>query len=130
MAFYVATNVIIKNFVPILPDYVVDFSYTILGTVRQQTIHIRNPISSSITFRLERFAYKNTGFSFDCDHVKNLPPGEIISIIVTFDPRGANLELGPVECRVPVEVRNHLTNLLFRLMIRLIEISLICNCLC
>ena len=92
--------------IPTLPDYVVDFDYIILGTVRQHVIHIKNPTNTNITFRIDRLMYKNTGFSFDCDHVKNLPPGETINITVTFDPRGANLELGAVECRVPVEVTN------------------------
>jgi hydrocephalus-inducing protein len=90
--------------IPILPDYLVDFDYIILGTVRQQIVHIKNPTNNNITFHIDRLAYKNTGFSFDCDHVKNLPPGETIIITITFDPRGANLELGPVECRVPVDV--------------------------
>ncbi len=94
--------------IPILPDYLVDFDYIILGTVRQQLIHMKNPTTTNITFHIERLAYKNTGFSFDCDRVKNLPPGETITITVTFDPRGANLELGPVEYRVPVEVREFL----------------------
>ncbi|CAF5182781.1 unnamed protein product, partial [Rotaria magnacalcarata] len=74
--------------IPILPDYLVDFSYIILGTVRQNYIRVKNPTNSNITFRFDRLAYKNTGFSFDCDHVKNLPPGEYIRITVTFDPRG------------------------------------------
>lgn len=91
--------------VPSLPDYVVDFNYIILGTVRQHAVHLRNPTNTNLTFHINRLAYRNTGFSFDCDHVKNLPPGENMVITVTFDPRGANLELGPVECRVPVEVR-------------------------
>jgi hydrocephalus-inducing protein len=91
--------------VPVLPDYLIDFDYIILGTVRQQIIHIRNPTSTNITFHFDRLAFKNTGFSFDCDHVKNLPAGESITITITFDPRGANLGLRPVECRVPVEVR-------------------------
>ncbi|CAF4810740.1 unnamed protein product [Rotaria sp. Silwood1] len=95
---------IISKTIPILPDYLVDFNYIILGTVRQQIIYIKNPTNNNITFRFDRLAYKNTGFSFDCDHIKNLPPGEIIPITITFDPRGANLELGSVECRVPVEV--------------------------
>ena len=91
--------------IPTLPDYVVDFNYIILGTVRQHAIHIRNPTNTNLTFHIDRLAYRNTGFSFDCDRVKNLPPGENMIITVTFDPRGANLELGPVECRIPVEVR-------------------------
>ncbi len=90
---------------PILPDYLVDFEYVILGTVQQKTIHIKNPTTNNITFNFDRFAYKNTGFSFDCDRIKNLPSGESITITITFDPRGANLGLGPIECRVPVEVR-------------------------
>ena len=94
-----------SKIIPTLPDYLVDFDYIILGTVQQQTIHIKNPTNNNITFRFDRLAFKNTGFSFDCDHIKNLPPGEIITITITFDPRGANLEIGPVECRVPVEVR-------------------------
>ncbi|CAF1106189.1 unnamed protein product [Rotaria sordida] len=94
----------ITKSIPILPDYIVDFNYIILGTVRQQIIHIKNPTNNNITFRVDRLSYKNTGFSFDCDHIKNLPPGEVIPITITFDPRGANLELGSVECRVPVEV--------------------------
>lgn len=91
---------------PILPDYLVDFEHVILGTVRQQVINIRNPTSSNVTFQIDRMSYRNTGFSFDCDRVKNLPPGETIPLTVTFDPRGANLDLGAVECRVPVEVRS------------------------
>ncbi len=90
---------------PVLPDYLVDFEYIILGTVRQQTVHIKNPTNNNITFNIDRFAYKNTGFSFDCDRIKSLPPGETITITITFDPRGANLGLGPIECRVPIEVR-------------------------
>ena len=92
------------KFTPILPDYVVDFDHVILGTVRQQIVHVRNPTSGNITFQLDRASYKNTGFSFDCDRVKNLPPAESIPITITFDPRGANLGLGSVEYRVPVEV--------------------------
>ena len=95
---------------PILPDYVVDFEYVILGTVQQKTIEIRNPTTHSITFQFDRSAYRNTGFSFDCDRFKNLPPSEVISIKVTFDPRGANLGLGEIECRVPVEVRHFIFN--------------------
>jgi hydrocephalus-inducing protein len=101
--------------IPVLPDYLVDFDYIILGTVRQHIIHIKNPTNNNITFRIDRFAYKNTGFSFDCDQVKSLPPGETIVITITFDPRGANLELGPVEYRIPVEVKiiSMLTNKYF-----------------
>ncbi|CAF0941486.1 unnamed protein product [Adineta steineri] len=93
-----------SKLMPVLPDYIVDFEYIILGTVRQQNVQIKNPTNNNITFQFERIAYKNTGFSFDCDRIKNLPPGESITITITFDPRGANLGLGPVECRVPVEV--------------------------
>jgi hypothetical protein len=92
--------------IPTLPDYLVDFDYIILGTVQQHIIHIKNPTNNNITFHFDRLAYKNTGFSFDCDHVKNLPSGETVTITITFDPRGANLGLGPVECRVPVEVKS------------------------
>jgi hypothetical protein len=91
--------------IPTLPDYLLDFDYIILGTVQQHIIHIKNPTNNNITFHFDRLAYKNTGFSFDCDHVKNLPSGETVTITITFDPRGANLGLGPVECRVPVEVK-------------------------
>ena len=102
----IAKRSISSKTIPILPDYVVDFDYVILGTVRQQTVDIRNPTSSNVTFQFDRFSFRNTGFSFDCDRVKNLPPGESMTITITFDPRGANLGLGPVECRVPVEVRS------------------------
>jgi len=98
---------LIDKSTPILPDYLLDFEHVILGTVRQHTIQIRNPTKNNITFQIDRLAYKNTGFSFDCDHVKNLPAGETITITVTFDPRGANLELGPIEYRIPVEVNKY-----------------------
>ncbi|CAF1470235.1 unnamed protein product, partial [Didymodactylos carnosus] len=90
----------------ILPDYLIDFGYVILGTVRDKQFHIKNPTDSSITFHLDRSYLNKSGFSFDCDHVKNLPSNETIVLTVTFDPRGANLGLGEVECRVPVEVSN------------------------
>lgn len=88
----------------ILPDYVVDFEFVILGTVQQKTIEIRNPTTHNITFEFKRSDYRNKGFSFDCDRFKNLPPGEVVPVRITFDPRGANLGLGSIDCRVLVEV--------------------------
>ncbi|CAF0804649.1 unnamed protein product [Didymodactylos carnosus] len=89
---------------PELSDYLIDFGYVILGTVREKQFHITNPTHISITFRLDRTYLNKSGFSFDCDHVKNLPSNETILMTVTFDPRGANLGLGNIEYRVPVEV--------------------------
>lgn len=48
-----------------------------------------------------------TGFNVELDRVKQLPgypQYETVDFKVTFDPRGANLLLGPVEAVVPINV--------------------------
>jgi len=45
-----------------------------------------------------------SGFSVDLLRVVELPEHEAVDCVVTFDPRGANLSLGPVEVIVPISV--------------------------
>ena len=43
----------------------------------------------------------------DIDRIRSLPGApefEITEFHVHFDPRGANLDLGPVQCEVPIHV--------------------------
>lgn len=56
------------------------------------------------SFEIERQNYLKTGFLIDLEKVKNLPTEETVEFVVTFDPRGANLSLGPVEHVIPLNV--------------------------
>lgn len=56
------------------------------------------------SFEIERQNFSKTGFLIDVEKVKNLPNQESIEFLVTFDPRGANLPLGPVEHIIPINV--------------------------
>ena len=58
------------------------------------------------SFEIERQNFSKTGFLVDLEKVKNLPNEESVEFVVTFDPRGANLGLGPVEHIVPLNIYN------------------------
>jgi len=48
-----------------------------------------------------------SGFSIDLARVVQLPGApehEAVDCVVTFDPRGANLGIGPVEVIIPISV--------------------------
>ena len=59
---------------------------------------------------MEREDIHHHGFHVELDRVRNLPGApdhETVDFVVSFDPRGANLQLGPVETVVPINVCTH-----------------------
>ena len=89
---------------PVLPDYMLDFGYVILGSVKTHVIRASNMSRLLASFDIERQNYDKTGFIVDLERVKNLPNEESVELSVTFDPRGANLSLGPVHHLIPLNV--------------------------
>ena len=95
------------HFRPILPDYLLDFGYVVLGTVRTHVVRATNTGYFPVSFRLERQSVHLSGFHLEIDRVKNLPgapDNETMDFVVSFDPRAANLQLGAVEVVVPINV--------------------------
>lgn len=93
-----------KKLKPVLPDYLLDFGHVILGTVKTHVIRAANMGKILASFDIERQNFSKTGFLIDLEKVKNLPNEESVEFVITFDPRGANLGLGPVEHVIPLTV--------------------------
>lgn len=93
-----------KKLKPVLPDYLLDFGHVILGTVKTHVIRAANMSKILASFDIERQNFSKTGFLIDLEKVKNLPNEESVEFVITFDPRGANLGLGPVEHVIPLTV--------------------------
>lgn len=89
-----------------LPDYILDFGHVILGTVKTHVIRAANLGKIMASFEIERQNFSKTGFLIDLERVKNLPNEESVEFVVTFDPRGANLGLGPIEHVIPISIVN------------------------
>ncbi|KAH9493176.1 hypothetical protein Btru_021958, partial [Bulinus truncatus] len=90
-----------------LPDYLLDFGYVVLGTVRTHVVRVTNTGWMPVSFKLERSNIHNQGFHIELERVRNLPgapDNETLDFVVQFDPRGANLQLGTVKVSVPVNV--------------------------
>jgi hydrocephalus-inducing protein len=83
---------------------VLDFGHVILGTVKTHVVRATNVGKIAASFEIERQNFAKTGFLIDLEKVKNLPNEEPIEFVVTFDPRGANLALGPIEHVIPLNV--------------------------
>lgn len=96
-------------FRPNLPDYELNFGYVILGTVRTHIVRATNPGILPISFSVEHTNLSENGFNVELDRVRQLPGApdyEPIDFVVSFDPRGANLQIGDVETVVPIHVRS------------------------
>ncbi|KAL3860158.1 hypothetical protein ACJMK2_010318 [Sinanodonta woodiana] len=92
---------------PKLPEYILDFGFVVLGTVRTHVVRATNTGWFPVSFQVERDDIHHYGFHVELDRVRNLPGApdhETVNIVVSFDPRGANLQLGPVECTVPINI--------------------------
>ncbi|XP_075045519.1 hydrocephalus-inducing protein homolog [Mixophyes fleayi] len=87
-----------------LPEYLLDFGYVILGDVRSHVIKITNTGHSPVSFQVDRRGLAGTGFTVELDRVKNLPCCHIETFQVKFDPQGANLNLGPVDVLMSIQV--------------------------
>jgi hypothetical protein len=60
-----------------------------------------------VSFQVERDDVHRYGFHVELDRVRNLPGApdhETVDFVISFDPRGANLPLGPIETVVPINV--------------------------
>ena len=94
-------------FRPRLPEYLLDFGHVVLGTVRTHVVKATNTGWYPVSFQVEKDDIHHKGFHVELDRVRNLPGSpdyETVDFVVSFDPRGANLPLGPVEAYVPVNV--------------------------
>ncbi|XP_053255366.1 hydrocephalus-inducing protein homolog [Podarcis raffonei] len=87
-----------------LPEYILDFGYIILGTVRTHIIKITNTGQFPVSFYADRRNLRDSGFDTELDRVKNLPYCETETFGVRFDPQSANQPLGEVEVILPVKV--------------------------
>lgn len=102
-----AIDIFYLCFRPVLPDYLLDFGYVILGTVRTHIVRVTNPSLAPVSFSVDHNNLTEYGFNVELDKVRQLPGApdhEPIDFVVSFDPRGANLPLGDVEAVVPINV--------------------------
>ncbi|XP_070194710.1 hydrocephalus-inducing protein homolog isoform X4 [Littorina saxatilis] len=94
---------------PKLPEYLLDFGYVVLGTQRTHVVRATNTGWCPVSFKMDRGSIHTLGFIVELDRVRNLPgapDNETVDFVVTFDPRAANLQLGPVEAVVPIQIVN------------------------
>lgn len=102
---------LIFTFRPRLPDYLLDFGHVVLGAVCKRTVNVTNTGWFQASFSVDRkslVTLKQLGFTVEMPKVVQLPGApdhETISFEVTFDPRGANLEIGEAEAVMPINVR-------------------------
>uniref|UniRef100_H2XZ27 Hydin adenylate kinase-like domain-containing protein n=1 Tax=Ciona intestinalis TaxID=7719 RepID=H2XZ27_CIOIN len=90
-----------------LTDYLLDFGYVVLGNVRSHIVRATNTSHFPISFSADRSSVSHSGFSVELDRVKQLPGApdhETVDFKVTFDPRGANIGIGPIEAVIPVNI--------------------------
>jgi hydrocephalus-inducing protein len=94
---------------PTLPDYILDFGHVILGTVKSETIKAATVGEIPASFEIERQNFSKTGFLINVEKNKTMNQQDYVEFVVTFDPRGANLNLGPVEHVIPIHVSTNTT---------------------
>ncbi|XP_063716545.1 hydrocephalus-inducing protein homolog isoform X4 [Symsagittifera roscoffensis] len=91
-----------------LPDYVLDFGHVILGDVRTHVLCATNVGYFPISFTIDDAKLKGTGFNTEIEKVKNLPgypDYDSVHSVIGFDPRGAGLDIGPVNAYATVQVK-------------------------
>ncbi|XP_077166200.1 hydrocephalus-inducing protein homolog isoform X2 [Paroedura picta] len=87
-----------------LPEYILDFGYIILGTIRTHVVKITNTSQFPVSFHADKRHLRDTGFTIELDRVKNLPYCETETFEIRFDPQSANLPLGEVKVLLPIKV--------------------------
>ncbi|XP_075242911.1 hydrocephalus-inducing protein-like isoform X4 [Convolutriloba macropyga] len=93
----------------VLPGYELDFGFVILGDIVTKSVRLINNGNCPVSLFMLRSLLQGTGFVVDMDRIRSLPGApefEMTEFHVHFDPRGANLDLGPVQCEVPIHVQN------------------------
>ncbi|XP_067905917.1 hydrocephalus-inducing protein homolog [Heterodontus francisci] len=88
----------------LLPEFVLDFGFVILGAVKIHIVKITNTGCLPVSFYTDRHALKHTGFSTELHRVKNLPCCETETFDVQFDPLRANLSLGCADALMSIQV--------------------------
>ncbi|XP_033625714.1 hydrocephalus-inducing protein homolog [Asterias rubens] len=92
-----------------LTDYLLDFGYVVLGTVRTHIVRATNTGYFAASFSVDRASLAGSGFNVELDRVRQLPgypEHETVDFRVSFDPRGANLGLGGIQAIVPINIVN------------------------
>ncbi|CAD5117498.1 DgyrCDS6267 [Dimorphilus gyrociliatus] len=92
---------------PLLPEYLLDFGYVILGRIEQRVVRVTNSGYFPVSFKIDESNLSPKGFKVDNRIVRNIPGApdhEWIDIQVTFDPRAANLDLGLVEGQILLNI--------------------------
>ncbi|KAG8143780.1 hypothetical protein E2320_000954, partial [Naja naja] len=87
-----------------LPEYILDFGYIIMGTIRTHIIKLTNTGHFPVSFHADRRALRDTGFNTELDRVKNLPFCETETFEIWFDPQSASCALGEIEVLLPIKV--------------------------
>ncbi|XP_025032916.1 hydrocephalus-inducing protein-like, partial [Python bivittatus] len=87
-----------------LPEYILDFGYIIMGTIRTHIIKITNTSHFPVSFHADRRDLRDTGFNTELDRVKNLPFCETETFEIWFDPQSASCPLGETEVLLPIKV--------------------------
>ena len=106
-------------FRPRLPDYLLDFGYVVLGTVRTHIVRATNTGWFPASFSVDHSYLHDSGFNVELDRVRQLPGApdhETVDFVVSFDPRGANLNLGAIETVVPINVSFEFPAVLIRMI--------------
>uniref|UniRef100_A0A3P8U8F5 HYDIN axonemal central pair apparatus protein n=1 Tax=Amphiprion percula TaxID=161767 RepID=A0A3P8U8F5_AMPPE len=88
----------------LLPEYVLDFGYVILGSVVSHTVNVTNSGSIPVSFSGNYKNLAGTGFTAEFERVKNLPCGETQTFTVKFDPQGANVKMGDMSVIMLIQV--------------------------
>uniref|UniRef100_A0A8C5EU15 Hydrocephalus-inducing protein-like n=1 Tax=Gouania willdenowi TaxID=441366 RepID=A0A8C5EU15_GOUWI len=80
----------------VLPEYVLDFGYVILGKVVSHSVKVINSGLIPVSFQLDCRQLAGTGFKAELERVKDLPCGETHTLTVMLDTRGADVQMGNV----------------------------------
>ncbi|XP_035679087.1 LOW QUALITY PROTEIN: hydrocephalus-inducing protein homolog [Branchiostoma floridae] len=91
-----------------LPHYLLHFGYVVLGEVRIHIVRVTNTGYVPVSFSADQSRLHHSGFHIGLHHIHSLPGyphHETMDFQVTFDPRGANLDLGEVEATVPLHIQ-------------------------
>ena len=84
-----------------------DFGYVILGTIKTHRVEARNIGYFPVSFAPERSTLERTGFQMDLPRIRQLPGApehEAVEFLVSCDPRGANIDVGPIEALAVITV--------------------------
>lgn len=84
-----------------------DFGYVILGTIKTHRVVAKNVGHFPVSFSPDRATLERSGFQMDLSRVRQLPGApehEEVDFVVSCDPRGANIDVGPIEALAVITV--------------------------